>query len=383
MRKFFLIAFVLVIVFVILFFYNSNLQSFFFRPRVQPSERGLSFSISPSNEPDPLDVSDMEMVAENLSIPWEIVFLPDGDLLVTERPGTIVRINKDSKAKINISGVRHIGEGGLLGMALHPDFSQNKFVYVYLTSQSRGNLENRVERYVLNGDQLEDRIVILDNIPAAGNHDGGKIEFGPDGKLYITTGDAQSQNLAQNTDSLAGKILRINEDGSIPTDNPFGNLVWSYGHRNPQGLVWDREGRLWSTEHGPSGSQTGNDEVNLIEKATNYGWPLIKGQQQRNGMRGPVVESGSSDTWAPGAVIVLDDNLFFTGLRGQTLYSAQISGNGLVNLRGFFSGEFGRLRALKLGPDGFIYMSTSNTDGRGVPESNDDKIIRLNPSLLE
>jgi len=244
---------------------------------------------------------DLEVIASDLQIPWEIVFLPDGDMLITERIGQLIRMESPSGERIVhvVEGVQPVGEGGLLGLALHPDFENNALIYLYLTTRSTSGLVNQVVQYRLQDDRLSNRTVILDGILASSNHDGGRMAFGPDGMLYITTGDAEQPDLAQDTRSLNGKILRINPDGSIPPDNPFGNAVYSYGHRNPQGLAWDAAGRLWSTEHGPSGLQSGFDELNLIIKGVNYGWPLIRGEQTRSGMQVQLIQSGASDTWAP------------------------------------------------------------------------------------
>jgi glucose/arabinose dehydrogenase len=321
-----------------------------------------------------------QIVVQGLKIPWEIAFLPDGGMLVTERPGTLKRISP-TQTTIPIQGVRHVGDGGLLGLAVHPNFSSNGYIYLYLTTQSGSGLTNRVERYVLKGDQLSDRKAIIEGIPGANNHDGGRIAFGPDGNLYVTTGDAEQQSLAQDRNSLAGKILRLKDDGSVPQDNPFNNAVYSYGHRNPQGLAWDNQGRLWATEHGPSGSQTGHDELNLIEKGKNYGWPTIKGDQGKDGMEKPVIHSGANETWAPSGLAFFDGKLFFSGLRGQTLYQAKISGT-TVALTAYLRTKYGRLRAVTAGPDGFLYVSTSNTDGRGQAKSGDDKIIKLSKGLF-
>ena len=255
-----------------------------------------------------------EIVAQNLEIPWEIVFLPNGDMLVTERPGRVVRIGKDRKV-YPISGVAHVGEGGLLGLALHPKFSENNFLYIYLTTQERGKVTNRVERYKFASDKLTDRQVILSGIPGASVHDGGRMAFSPDGYLYITTGEAGQEKLSQDTSNLGGKILRIRDDGSIPADNPFGNAVYSYGHRNSQGLAWDDQGQLWSTEHGRSGVASGFDELNLIEKGKNYGWPEIQGDETRKGMEKPVANSGANTTWAPSGAAFYKGSIFFSGLR--------------------------------------------------------------------
>lgn len=321
---------------------------------------------------------EIEEVATSLNIPWEISFLPNGEMLVTERGGKLLKISQAGKKTIaEIQGVKHIGEGGLLGLALDPDFKTNKFIYLYSTTTETGEITNRVERYKLENDALSQRTVILADIKGSSNHDGGRIAFGPDDYLYITTGDADEPKLAQDTKSLNGKILRIKNDGSIPDDNPFGNAIYSYGHRNPQGLAWDSQGNLWSTEHGPSGVQTGNDEVNKIVKGGNYGWPEIRGQEKKEGMVTPVLESGKSDTWAPAGLVFLDGNLFFTGLRGKALYQIKIETDLKLDLQTNFKDQFGRLRAVAIGPDGYVYLGTSNKDGRGQPNTRDDKIIRI------
>lgn len=319
-----------------------------------------------------------EVVAENLRIPWDIAFLPDATILVTERPGTLKHIKTNTTA-VTVEGVAHRGEGGLLGVTLHPEFEANQFIYLYSTTLgSSGGLTNRVERYKYANDQLSDRITILQNIPGSNNHDGGKIAFGPDGKLYITTGDASQEASAQDKNSLAGKILRVNDDGTIPADNPFGNAVYSYGHRNAQGLAWDSSGQLWATEHGPSALQSGNDELNKIVKGANYGWPTVKGQETGNGFTLPVIESGDTDTWAPGGLAFYKSMLVFAGLRGESLYSTPVSDGELGELTTHLRQKYGRLRAVSVGPDGNLYFSTSNTDGRGRPKPGDDKILRIN-----
>ena len=322
-----------------------------------------------------LDSKDVRTVTANISTPWAIAFLPDGDLLVTERSGQVQRIGENG-ATYRVAGVRETSEGGLLGIALHPEFDSNQYVYLYSTTNETGTLTNRVERYTLQGESLQDRTVILADIPASSNHDGGALAFGPDDKLYITTGDAGNENSAQDTNSLAGKILRINDDGTVPSDNPFGNAVWSYGHRNPQGIAWDDQQQLWSTEHGPSGTQTGRDELNLIEKGANYGWPIITGDETREDMKTPVAQSGTDDTWAPAGLAYANGSLYFAGLRGQSLYQAKINDDNKVTLSRHFSGEYGRLRAVVVRGDE-LYFSTSNRDGRGSPAENDDRLLSI------
>ena len=326
------------------------------------------------------DIEDIAIIANNLQIPWEMAFLPDGSVLVTERPGNLLRVFP-SRESFPVEGAYHIGEGGLLGMTMHPQFSDNNYLYLYLTTRTGEGIENRIERYVFQDNNLRERSVILSGIPGAQYHDGGRMEFGPDGKLYITTGDAGNSNLAQSKESLAGKILRLNDDGSIPSDNPFGNAIYSYGHRNPQGLAWDDEGNLWATEHGRSGVRSGYDELNKIEPGKNYGWPVIQGSEAREGMESPVIHSGANTTWAPAGAVYWDGSVFFAGLRGEALYEVRIE-DGSSDIQTHFYREFGRLRAVVLGQDGNFYLATSNTDGRGTVREGDDVIIRINPEIF-
>ena len=324
---------------------------------------------------------DIDIFATDLNIPWELAFLPDGYILVTERSGNLLKIGQD-RIKIPIQGVYHSGEGGLLGMALHPGFASNNYIYLYLTSQSGDTVVNRVERYKLLDNTLSDRKIIIDNIPGSSFHDGGRIAFGPDNLLYITTGDAGNSQSAQDKNSLSGKILRLNDDGSIPASNPFKNAVYSYGHRNPQGIAWDEEGKLWSTEHGRSGLQSGLDEVNLIKPGNNYGWPNIEGDNSNPAMQSPIIHSGTDVTWAPADALYYEGRLFFTGLRGEALYEARLQGDKIAEVKAHFKGEYGRLRVVNLGPDGYFYIATSNRDGRGSVNPGDDKIIRINPDVF-
>lgn len=314
-----------------------------------------------------------EVAASNLETPWSIAFLPDGDMLVTERSGNLQRIGDDGQV-LTVEGVEETSEGGLLGVVLAPDFAQSSMLYLYYTTSRTGALTNQVDRYVFEGNRLSERRAVIADIPAASNHNGGAIAFGPDDMLYVTTGDAAEPNLAQDTESLAGKILRLNPDGSSPADNPFDNAVWSYGHRNPQGIAWDSEGRLWSVEHG----QSSQDELNLIERGGNYGWPIVRGDETKDGMRAPVAHSGDSDTWAPSGLAYHDGYLYFAGLRGQSLYRAELAEGERVTLSQLFSQEYGRLRAVTAHEDA-IYFSTSNRDGRGSPVDDDDRILQFQP----
>lgn len=338
---------------------------------------GLSISQVKSQKNEEESIQE---VARNLSIPWEIVFLPDNSLLITERPGNLLHIDNSKNQSFKIEGVEHKGEGGLLGLALHPNFENNQWIYLYFTSKIDGVISNRVERYTINlqTNNLSNKKVIIDNIPGAIYHDGGRIAFGPDGYLYITTGDAGKSGNAQKIDSLAGKILRLTDQGEIPEDNLFKNAVYSYGHRNPQGIDWDNQNRLWSTEHGPSVIETGKDEINLISIGSNYGWPIISGNETQTNMIPPVIQSGSENTWAPGGMAIYNDTLFFAGLKGESLFSATIEKNQLTNLSKHFYKEFGRIRNIKIDPDNeWLYLLTSNTDGRGDKKEGDDKIIKI------
>ncbi len=350
-----------------------------------------------NNNPPPASSPAVSVAAENLEIPWDIAFLPDGNMLVSERPGRLSLIYKNGKRNVIFEGsAQHTGEGGLLGMTLHPDFKNNHFIYLYLTvlreaappsadvpTGSRGGRnENRVERWRLENGKLTDKKLIIEKIPGAPYHDGGRIEFGPDGYLYIATGDATQGKLAQDKNSLAGKILRLKADGGVPPDNPFGNAVYSYGHRNPQGLAWDQEGRLWSTEHGRSGALSGLDEINLIKAGQNYGWPTIQGDETKAGMVSPVLHSGPNKTWAPASLAHLDGKLYFGGLRGEALYEVTIEGEKVTNFKEHFFEKFGRIRTVRVGPDGMLYLTTSNRDDRGTPKAGDDKIIKVDPSKL-
>jgi glucose/arabinose dehydrogenase len=353
---------------------------------------------SPTGAPSPTGpvALRVETLLTGLEAPWEVTFAPDGRLLLTERPGRVrLVVNGQLRTRPALTlPVAAVGEGGLLGLALHPDFSRTGWVYLYYTYQT-DQLWNRVVRYRLADDQLVEPQVILDRIPGASIHDGGRIAFGPDGKLYVTTGDARDPEAAQDLASLAGKILRLEPDGSLPPDNPFpGSPVWTYGHRNPQGLAWTNDGRLYATEHGPTGDLglAAHDEVNLIEPGKNYGWPLVVADLVRRPLPDavpPVAQSGQT-TWAPsgatfvraGSIPQWQGNLLFAGLRSQALWRLVLTpdGRSAVQLEALYKGEFGRLRTVVEGPDGAIYLLTSNRDGRGNPRAGDDRLVRIAPA---
>ncbi len=343
---------------------------------------------SPSQTEPGLTVSP---VVTNLDTPWALAFAPDGRLFFTERPGR-VRVVKDGnllESPVITLPVQETAEGGVMGLAVDPGFPDQPYLYVMYSYQGGEGTLNRVARLRLDGDRASEDSVLLDGIPGANIHNGGRVKFGPDGLLYITTGDAASSETAQDPQSLSGKILRIARDGSTPQDNPFPNSpVYSLGHRNPQGLAWQpRTGRLYATEHGP----TGNDEVNLIEAGGNYGWPQAEGEQH-GGFNAPLVVY--STAIAPtGAVFYNHEaipqwtgDLFFTTLRGEHLHRIRLDPGDpsrVLEQERLYQGEYGRLRDVVLGPDGALYVATSNRDGRGSPGPDDDRILRIGPAAAQ
>lgn len=371
-----------------------------FRTREQLPRRSTVPLPSPTATVE--SVAGIRTIADNLEIPWAMALAPDGALFVTERPGRVLRFRDGQKSVkvFDVPGVAHVGEGGLLGLALDPRFMENEFLYLYYTVQAKPGaaraavgLKNRVVRYRLTGLGLADPTVLLGDIPGARLHNGGRLAFGPDGNLYITTGDAQQPERAPDPRSLAGKILRIRPDGSIPEDNPIaGSPVFSLGHRNPQGLAWSADGSLYATEHGPSDPPPNccHDEVNRIEAGRNYGWsqtPRSRGDAgSPSGKLGlpnltdPLVESGPTETWAPGGAAVVSDILYFGGLRGQALFALDLRNP--LGVQKLFAGEFGRIREVIRGPDNALYLTTSNRDGRGEPRSGDDRVLRVDPDAL-
>ena len=327
-----------------------------------------------------------DVIVDGLNNPWEIVFGPDGEIYFTERDGRIWKLSEFGDAKV-IQTFPKSGavEGGTLGLALHPEFEKNKKIYVYQTNLELEFYQNKIFSFTVEDDMLTDKQIILDGIPGAPWHDGGRIQFGPDEKLYISTGDAISPGLSQDLSSLAGKILRINSDGTIPTDNPFeSSPVFSYGHRNPQGLAWSTNGMFVSSEHGPSGELGyGHDEVNIILKGKNYGWPNIVGNSSDENFVNPLIHSGQS-TWAPSGMVFYDSDKIssFNGkfligtLRGEHLMVVEISDDGsLISTEKFFDGDFGRIRTAQIDHDGNLYILTAN--------GNNDKIIRISETPLE
>lgn len=332
-----------------------------------------------------LDGLRVETVAKNLDTPWEVAFAPDGRTFVTERPG-VVRVIEDGELREEPYadlGAEEMGEGGQLGLALDPNFEENDTLYAYYTTETADGPENRIVRLVEEDGRAVERETLL-SAPAASIHNGGRIAFGPDGKLYATIGDTSEASLAQDRDALAGKILRLNPDGSVPEDNPFdGSPVYSYGHRNPQGLAWDDEGNLYAPEHG----QSAHDELNLIKAGNNYGWPEIQGDENAAGLTPPVLHSGD-ETWAPSGAEYVESgpwegSVLFTGLAGESLHRVEFDPEApgkVIEHRDYLEGEYGRLRTVKQGPDGALYVLTSNRDGRGDPVPADDRLLKITPA---
>ena len=339
----------------------------------------------------------VDTVVGGLQVPWAIVWAPDGRMIFTERAGR-VRVFENGKLRpeplFTVPDVEPSGESGLMSVVLHPQFASNHFLYLSYAYRGDGK-RVRVVRYREAPNGFVDRKVIIEDIPAAQFHAGCRLRFGPDGKLYITTGDATERDLAQRLDSLAGKILRVNDDGTVPADNPFVGQqnarpeVWSYGHRNPQGFDWQPvTSLLFETEHGPSGfdGPGGGDEVNIVEKGKNYGWPLIHHRQTREGLESPLLEYTPACAPASGmfyrgsAFPQFSGNFFFGCLRGERIIRVVLDGRRVVSQENLLAGKYGRIREVAEGPDGYLYFSTSNRDGRGSPAKDDDRIIRLTPA---
>ena len=349
-----------------------------------------------SNDPEPITTQggkkedaggapvrrvEVSTLATDLEVPWSFAFLPGGDALVSERDsGKLLRVSPSG-------GVREIqtlpesgsGEGGLLGVTVSPGYQDDHYIYAYYTTET----DNRVVRFRM-GEAPEP---ILTDIPVNSYHDGGRIKFGPDGMLYVSTGDAGESENSQDKDSLGGKILRIEPDGSIPPDNPFpGNPVYSYGHRNVEGLAWDEQGRLYASEFG----QNTWDEVNRIEAGENYGWPVVEGEGgEDQGYVDPVTVWPTSEASPSGAEIMVEGaipqwegDLFVAALRGERLWHLELDDGGeVVNKEKLLDGKVGRVRDVVQAPDGSLWVSTSNHDSYGTPVSEqDDRIFRLAPA---
>jgi glucose/arabinose dehydrogenase len=324
---------------------------------------------------------EVSTLATDLKVPWSFAFLPNGDALVTERDsGRLLRMSPSGVVReMQILPERGSGEGGLLGVAVSPGYEQDRYVYAYYTTEE----DNRVVRFRL-GEEPEP---ILTGIPVNTYHDGGRIKFGPDGMLYVTTGDAGDTATSQDRSSLGGKILRISPDGSVPEDNPFPNSpVYSYGHRNVEGLAWDADGQLFASEFG----QNRWDEVNRILAGENYGWPEVEGEGgEDQGYIDPITVWPTSEASPSGAEIMVDGSipqwegdLFVAALRGERLWRLEVNGQGeVIDREKLLDGEAGRIRDVAQAPDGSLWVSTSNFDSYGSPVSEqDDRILRLAPA---
>ena len=324
-------------------------------------------------------VCGVTQITTDTDIPWGLTTLPNGDILYTRRDAhTIVELNPSTHAKVTVGTVPGVdetdGEGGLLGLAIAPTFASDHWLYLMHTSTT----DNRVVRIKLIGTTLDTSTeqVLLKGILRNKYHNGGRLRFGPDGKLYIATGDAQNGDNAQNTSGLNGKVLRINPDGTIPTDNPFKNAVWSYGHRNPQGLAFDSQGRLWEQEFGNSVM----DETNLIVKGGNYGWPACEGTSgacSTPGFIAPKHTYPTADGSCSGIAIV-NDVLYVACERGQRLYREVISGNSLIDVQQLFVGTYGRLRTVEPAPGKALWLTTTNQgDKDSIANNSNEKIFEV------
>jgi glucose/arabinose dehydrogenase len=336
----------------------------------------------------------LELIAEGLFVPWSIVFTGNDRLLVSERNGSIREIigkQLNPTPLISFSAVTVQQEAGLLGLALDPDYKNNQFLYACYTTTKKGAMVNRVVKLKDLGTSIVEVGIIIDDVPASYNHAGGRIHFGPDGKLYLTAGDALQKNLAQDLNSPAGKLLRYNLDGSIPADNPFKNSpIFTYGNRNSQGFDWNPANHLlYETEHGPTGfdGPPGGDEINLIQPGGNYGWPLVSHTQKKDGTISPLVEftpavaPGSGMFYRSSLFPQFTNSFFFGGLEGADIYRLVLSTTNPyeITLIDKLNLNVGRVRDVVEAPDGSIYFTTSNRDGRGTLRAGDDKIYRITP----
>jgi glucose/arabinose dehydrogenase len=317
--------------------------------------------------------------ATALAVPWGLGFLPDGRAVVTERDERTVLL-VDPKApegsRVTDAGILEEaapqGEAGLLGVAVSPDFAENRLLYFYVTTAE----DNRVVRAALDdNDRLGEPEVVLDGIPNGFIHDGGRLVFGPDGFLYVSTGETGVGELSQDRASLAGKILRITPEGRPAPGNPDPDSpMWSLGHRNVQGLAFDDEGNLWASEFGASTY----DELNLIRPGSNYGWPEAEGRDRSSSFVNPRVV-WSTDEASPSGLAYADGRLWLAALRGTRLWRIDVDGGEVGAVRDFFVGDYGRLRTVAVAPDGMLWVTTSNRDGRGDPAETDDRILVVDP----
>jgi len=335
-----------------------------------PGAEGSTASAAPAG---PAQIRFAGVVARNLDVPWGIDFLPDDSALVAERDtARIVRVLPSGRVAPvgTVDGVAPTSEGGLLGLAVSPTYARDHRIYVYLTTDH----DNRVVTMTYENGRLGPQRALLTGIPFGEIHDGGRLAFGPDGKLYISTGESGDASLAQNRGSFGGKILRLNPDGSVPSDNPFPRSpVWTFGHRNVQGLAFDSRDRLWASEFGSDFW----DELNRIQKGLNYGWPLVEGDGDRRGLTDPLVQ-WRPDNASPSGLAFAGGSLWAASLNGERLWQVPVRADGGVGQpRPWLVGDYGRLRTVVAAPDGSLWVTTSNEDGRGFPAPTDDRILRL------
>ncbi|MFU1788339.1 PQQ-dependent sugar dehydrogenase [Mammaliicoccus sciuri] len=317
----------------------------------------------------------IETVAQGLDIPWSIA-RSDDVFYLSERPGKIIKIdgNKKTEQQVDLDKeVSTAAEAGLLGFVLAPDFKDSKEAYAYYTYEDN-NQFNRIVKLKLENDTWKEDEVLIDKIPSGQYHHGGRLKIGPDDKLYATTGDASDEQNAQDKDTLGGKILRINLDGSKPKDNPISNsYVYSYGHRNPQGIVWTPDGQMYASEHG----NQANDEINEIKEGQNYGWPVIEGNEENDNMETPIFTSGLDDTWAPSGIAFKDGIIYSAALRGEGIMKFDVEKDEMKKV----ATKYGRIRDVYIVNDD-LYFVSNNTDGRGNPSQNDDKMYKVSLSQL-
>ncbi len=318
----------------------------------------------------------LEVIAQNLKVPWSIDKV-NNTFYISERSGTITKIEDGQAFRQQVEldmEVSQVAEAGLLGFILAPDFTTSNRAFAYYTYDINQGRFNRIVSLILENNVWKEERLLLDKIPSGNFHHGGRLKIGPDGKLYATAGDALQSPLAQNLYSYAGKILRMNLDGSIPNDNPNPkSYVYSYGHRNPQGITWAPDGTMYASEHGNSA----NDEINKIEPGLNYGWPEIEGLEKQEGMIPPIFTSGDNNTWAPSGMAFYNGNLYVAALRGSAIIEFDIE----TNMQTEIITGLGRIRDVFIDGDD-LYFVTNNTDGRGSPQENDDKLYKLSLSEI-
>ena len=364
-KKVILIVFALILALSVIFFSNSNTTIPIPEPNLNSSTTTKGITI----------------IAKNLEVPWAIDISKEGQIFFTEKAGRIRVIESNGsliKDPVSEIKVHSDGEGGLLGLVLHPNFTENGLLYIYYTYLESDEIKNKVVLLREDNHKIVESKTIIDNIPGNNYHNGGRLKFGPDNKLYVTTGDANKPDLAQDLSSLGGKILRINDDGTIPSDNPFKNsIVFSLGHRNVQGLAWNSNAELFATDHGSSG----NDEINMVMPGYNYGWPF----EECQGVRYTGSTLCFTPAIAPSAATFLHSNasenksvLLVTTLRGNHLRGIDLLSGQEDNLLV----GYGRLREIIEDDNGYLYIATSNKDDRGISRGEDDKILKISNLII-